>query len=121
MQAYGAGLGFEPREFSTTLPVYIPKDGPLITAAQRAYFEVTGDDAPPFTSGGGTYSRLLKNAITFGVIFPGERPRPEGLPATHGAAHGPDEFTYIPDFLRAAEIYALALVQLDEVAGEARA
>ena len=25
------------------------------------------------------------------------------------------------DFLRAAEIYALALVQLDEVAGEARA
>ena len=121
LQAYGRSLGLEPREFSTTSPVYIPKDGPLIAAAQRAYFEVTGDDAPPFTSGGGTYSRLLDNAITFGVIFPGERPRPEGLPATHGAAHGPDEFTYIPDFLRAAEIYALALVQLDEVAGEAMA
>ena len=121
LQAYGAGLGFEPREFSTTRPVYIPKDGPLIAAAQRAYFEVTGDDAPPFTSGGGTYSRLLKNAITFGVIFPGERPRPEGLPATHGSAHGPDEFTYIPDLLRAAEIYALAIVLLDEAAGEARA
>ena len=121
LQAYGQSLGLEPRDFSTTRAVYIPKDGPLIAAAQRAYFEVTGDDAPPFTSGGGTYSRLLENAITFGVIFPGERPRPEGLPATHGSAHGPDEFTYIPDFLRAAEIYALALVQLDEVAGEARA
>ena len=93
----------------------------LIAAAQRAYFEVTGDAAPPFTSGGGTYSRLLKNAITFGVIFPGERPRPEGRPATHGSAHGPDEFTYIPDLLRAAEIYALAIVLLDEVAGEAGA
>ena len=114
-------LGLEPREFSTTSPVYIPKDGPLIAAAQRAYFEVTGDDAPPFTSGGGTYSRLLKNAITFGVIFPGERPRPEGLPATHGAAHGPDEFTSISDLLRAAEIYALALVLLDEAAEEAGA
>lgn len=121
LQAYGRSLGLEPREFSTTSPVYIPKDGPLIAAAQRAYFEVTGDDAPPFTSGGGTYSRLLKNAITFGVIFPGERPRPEGLPATHGAAHGPDEFTSISDLLRAAEIYALALVLLDEAAEEAGA
>ena len=121
LQAYGQSLGLEPRDFSTTRAVYIPKDGPLIAAAQRAYFEVTGDDAPPFTSGGGTYSRLLKNAITFGVIFPGERPRPEGLPATHGAAHGPDEFTSISDLLRAAEIYALALVLLDEAAEEAEA
>ena len=32
-----------------------------------------------------------------------------------------DEFTYIPDLLRAAEIYALAIVLLDEAAGEARA
>ena len=114
LQAYGRSLGFVPRDFSTTTPVYIPKDGPLIGAAQRAYFEVTGDPAEPFTSGGGTYSRLLKNAVTFGLTFPGKRPRPEGLPATHGAAHGPDEFAYIPDLLRAAEIYALALCLMDE-------
>ncbi|HIS04300.1 MAG TPA: Sapep family Mn(2+)-dependent dipeptidase [Candidatus Pullichristensenella avicola] len=114
LQAYGRSLGFEAREFSTTGPVYIPKDGPVIQAAQRAYFEITGDPAQPFTSGGGTYSRVLENAVTFGPTFPGQRPRPEGLPASHGAAHSPDEFLYIPDFLRAAEIYALAICLLDE-------
>lgn len=117
LQDYGRSLGFVPREFSTTAPVYIPKDGPLIQAAQNAYFEVTGDPAAPYTSGGGTYSRLLANAVTFGPAFPGKRPRPEGLPDTHGAAHGPDEFIYLPDLLRAAEIYALALCRIDEAVG----
>ena len=64
---------------------------------------------------------MLKNAITIGVIFPGERPRPAGRPATPGAAHGPEECTYSPALWRAAEIYALAIVLLDEAAGEARA
>ena len=77
---------------------------------------MTGDPAQPFTSGGGTYARLLSNAVTFGLIFPGERPRPENLPATHGGAHGPDELLYIPDMLRATEIYALAIRLLDEAA-----
>ena len=121
LQAYGKGLGFAPRGFATTRPVYVDKNGPLIQAAQRAYFEVTGDDAPPFTTGGGTYARLLKNAITFGLIFPGVRVRPEGLPEGHGSAHGPDEFLYIPDFLRAMEVYALAIVMLDRAVGEAKA
>lgn len=114
LQAYGRSLGFIPRDFSTTAPVYIPKDGPVIQAAQRAYFEITGDPAQPFTSGGGTYSRVLDNAVTFGHGFPGPRPRPDGLPDTHGAAHSPDEYLYIPDLLRAAEVYALAICLLDE-------
>lgn len=116
LQDYGRSLGFRPREFSTTAPVYIPKDDPIIQAAQRAYFEVTGDPAEPFTSGGGTYARLLSNAVTFGLIFPGERPRPDGLPDGHGGAHAPDELLYIPDLLRGMEIYALAIRLLDDAA-----
>ncbi len=116
LQDYGRGLGFVPRDFSTTTPVYIPKDGPLgIGAAQRAYFEVTGDPAEPFTSGGQAHLlAAVEERRDLRPDFPGERPRPEGLPATHGAAHGPDEFAYIPDLLRAAEIYALALCLMDE-------
>lgn len=121
LQAYGRTLGMEPREFSTTRPVYMPKDAPLIAAAQRAYFEVTGDDTPPYTSGGGTYARVLDNAVTFGICFPGDRPRPEGLPASHGAGHSPDEFVSIPDLLSAAEIYALTIVSMDGIVGEAGA
>ena len=57
---------------------------------------------------------MRDNAVTFGHGFPGPRPRPDGLPDTHGAAHSPDEYLYIPDLLRAAEVYALAICLLDE-------
>ena len=81
LQAYGRSLGFEAREFSTTGPVYIPKDGPVIQAAQRAYFEITGDPAQPFTSGAAPIPRAGKRRHLRRPTFPGQRPRPEGLPA----------------------------------------
>lgn len=113
LQAYARDLGFEPCDFSTTQPVYIPKDDPLVQAMQAAYFEVTGDPTPPYTTGGGTYARVLANAITFGPAFPGEKRRLEGLPQTHGNGHAPDESLYIPDLLHAMEVYALAMRMLD--------
>jgi succinyl-diaminopimelate desuccinylase len=113
LHRFARGLGLVPREFRTTAPVYMPKGDPRVEALQRAYFDATGDPAEPYTTGGGTYARWLPNAITFGISFPGEHPRPEGLPEGHGDVHAPDEYLHIPSLVRAAEVYAHAILTLD--------
>ena len=115
-EAYARSLGFEPFDVKTTRPVYMPKDDPRIVALQELYAELTGDAREPYTMGGGTYSRVIENAITFGPGFPDMDNRPEGLPEGHGGAHAPDEYLYIPSLLRAALIYACALLTLDRPA-----
>ena len=106
--------GFEVLETKTTEPVFMNKNYPRVLALQKAYFEMTGDDRPPYTMGGGTYSRCLENAITFGLSMP-QTVRPEGLPQGHGAAHAPDEFLYIPHWLTGTMILLNAVLALDEI------
>ena len=115
-KAYATGLGFDPYEVSTTKPVFMPKEDPRVRALMGIYAEVTGDtESQPYSMGGGTYSRCLDNAITFGPGLPGERVRPEDLPEGHGGAHAPDEFLYLPNLFKAMPIYALAIAELDEI------
>lgn len=78
------------------------------------YAEIAGERHEPYTMGGGTYSRVLKNSITFGPGFPDLKERPN-IPQNHGGAHAPDEFMHIPGYRRAFEIYACAIKRLDEV------
>lgn len=113
-RAYAERLGFQIAELATTPPVYMPKDDPRIALLTDLYAEITGVRAEPYTMGGGTYSRELKNAITFGPGFPELAEKPD-LPENHGGAHAPDEFLHIPSFRRAFEIYACAVKRLDEV------
>lgn len=114
-KAYAEKLGFDPYRVEITPPVYMPKDDPRMVALTDLYAEFTGTRLEPYTMGGGTYSRELKNSITYGPSFPDRKQRPEGLPENHGGAHAPDEFLYIPDFLKAFEIYVAAVVKLDEI------
>ena len=114
-EAYAASLGFETFDMHTSEGVNIPRDDPRILTLQAVYTEVTGDERPPYTMGGGTYSKKIPNAITFGLGNPTASHRPEGLPEGHGGAHAPDEYRYLPDLLRAAKIYAAALPALDAV------
>ena len=118
LHRFARGLGLSPRDFRATRPVYMPKDDPRVEALQRAYFDATGDPAGPYTTGGNTYARELENAVTFGISFPGEQPRPDGLPEAHGGAHAPDEYLHIPSLIRAAEIYAHAILTLDPSLGK---
>ena len=112
---YAAGLGFEAYAMSCTPPVYMPKDDPRMVTVTNLYAEITGTYVEPYTMGGGTYSRELSNAITFGPGFPDFNGRPEGLPEHHGGAHAPDEYMSISSFLRAFEVYACAIKALDDV------
>ena len=115
-KAYASGLGFDPYQVSTTNPVFMPKEDPRVQALMGIYAEVTGDtETQPYSMGGGTYSRCLENAITFGPGFPNSEARPDDLPEGHGGAHAPDEYLYIPNLLRAMPIYACAIAELDEI------
>ncbi len=113
-RAYAESLGFEPSNLETTPPVFMPKDDPRVALLTDLYAEMTGTRVEPYTMGGGTYSRVLKESITFGPGFPDLKERPE-LPENHGGAHAPDEFMHIPSYRRAFEIYACAVKRLDEV------
>jgi succinyl-diaminopimelate desuccinylase len=113
-RAYAQKLGFEPSGLETTPPVYMPKDDPRMALLTDLYAEMTGTRLEPYTMGGGTYSRVLKDSITFGPGFPDLKERPD-LPPNHGGAHAPDEFLHIPSYRRAFAIYACAVKQLDEV------
>ncbi len=47
-------------------PFYIAADTPAIRACIDTYNEVTGENATPFTMGGGTYARHFPYAVSFG-------------------------------------------------------
>jgi succinyl-diaminopimelate desuccinylase len=111
-EAYAREKGYSIESFKLKKPFYIPKDDPRIQALQRGYREFTGRDDEPYTSGGGTYSRELKNAVTFGPSFP-DSDRPDFLPEGHGHAHEPDEVQSIPEMKTMLKLYALALQALD--------
>ncbi|MDA8346040.1 MAG: Sapep family Mn(2+)-dependent dipeptidase [Thermaerobacter sp.] len=81
---------------------WVAKDDPLVQRLLGVYRAHTGDDSPPLTMGGLTYARTLGRAVAFGPAFPG---RPE-------VAHQADEHVFVEDLLRAARIYADAIVEL---------
>ena len=116
---YAAKEGFAVEALTVKKPFYMPKDDPRIRALQAVYREITGRDDAAYTTGGGTYSRELENAVTFGPGFP-DSPRPDFLPEGHGRAHEPDEAQSIPEIETTMVLYAAALLALDGIADEGR-
>lgn len=110
--------GFAVARISSSEPFYIPKDDPRVVALQDLYHEVTGRDDEPYAMGGGTYSRVVPNAISFGPGIMGEQHDWSFLPEGHGHAHGRDEITSVRSILTCSVIYAVALAMLDELVDE---
>ncbi|MGI6153133.1 MAG: dipeptidase PepV [Christensenellaceae bacterium] len=97
--------GFE--DFTVTtkfeMPVhYVDKDSKLVTGLQRAYQEITGEEAVCKTIGGATYARAFGNSVAFGPLFPGQK----------GTEHQPDEHIEIDTLIKFADILANAIVIL---------
>lgn len=90
-------------------PFYIEPDAAPIRALVDTYNEVTGEDAKPFTIGGGTYARHFPAAVSFG---------PERLdtvlPEFAGSIHGANEGADLEQLLQALKIYIVSLVQLEQ-------
>lgn len=99
----------------TANPYYInPKDKKVL-ALMQIYKELTGDDAQPYAMGGGTYSRVIPNGISYGPGLRTKRVLPEFLPEGHGGGHGPDEVLNIESWLLSFRIYVNSILKLDEL------
>ena len=91
-------------------PFYMELDNPAVQVCIRAYNDVTGEQAEPYTIGGGTYARHMKNAVSFGPEHP-ERPQPDFA----GPIHGVDEAASKAYLLEALKVYILALLELEKL------
>ena len=107
-EAIGSGASLE--DVQAGEPFYIEADTPAIRACIDTYNEVTGENATPFTMGGGTYARHFPYAVSFG---------PEHndmvLPEFGGPMHGANEAAPIDKLLEALKIYILALLRLEQL------
>ena len=91
-------------------PFYIEADSPAILACIDTYNAVTGENAKPFTMGGGTYARHFPYAVSFGPEH-----NDTVLPPFGGPMHGANEAASLDELLEAVKIYALALLELQKV------
>ena len=91
-------------------PFYMSLDNPAVQVCINAYNAVTGENAKPYTIGGGTYARDFPNAVSFGPEHP-ERP----VPAFAGPIHGVDEAASKAWLLEALKVYILALIELEKL------
>ena len=85
-------------------------DNPAVQVCINAYNDVTGENAKPYTIGGGTYARDFPNAVSFGPEHP-ERPQPDFA----GPIHGVDEAASIDFLMEALKVYILALIELEKL------
>lgn len=86
-------------------PIYMDEDHFLIQKLMKAYKKVTGDhEAKSLVISGGTYARAMKNAVAFGINFPGEKE----------TAHLIDEYIDIDNLLKCTEIFAEAIYELNK-------
>ena len=105
-----AGDLAEVRLLRDAAPFYMPLDNPAIQACIGAYNAVTGENAEPFTIGGGTYARDFPNAVSFGPEH-FDRPVPDFV----GPIHGADEGACLEWLLEALKVYILALIELEKL------
>ena len=110
-----AQRGFAEAGISVTQPFHIPKEDARVTALQEVYRELTGREDPPYTMGGGTYSREVPDAISFGFGMPGMKHDLSFLPAGHGGAHGRDEVLWMDKIENGMKLYLGALLALDDL------
>lgn len=87
---------------SNSNPHYVSEEDELIQTLLQVYRKYSNDYSKPLSTGGGTYARVMKKGVAFGMLFPGEV----------DVAHQADEFVDIENLIKAAAIYAEAIVNL---------
>lgn len=95
-------LGFTLMVTENSEPHHVDANSELIQKLSKVYERNTGEKAELLAIGGGTYARELDNGVAFGMLFPGE---PD-------IAHQADEFVVIENLIKAAAIYADAIIEL---------
>ena len=88
---------------------YISPTGAGVTVLMDVYNRVTARGEKPYVMSGGTYARLIPNAVTFGGEFPDEK-----FPDFVGTIHGKNEGISLATYMLAARLYTEALVELQK-------
>lgn len=96
-------------------PNYFPREHPAVDRLTAVYNELTGSHAEPFVMGGGTYARKLPHAFAYGMGIPGDKNEHEMFLPGHGGAHEPDEALKLNSLWKGAELFAAALLELNEI------
>lgn len=99
------GLEWELIKFQKEL--YLEETHPLVTTLLGVYNEVTNENAKPLTTGGGTYARAFDNCLAFGMVFTSQN--------MIDNMHQPNECLEVKFIMPALEIYAKAIVALDNL------
>lgn len=82
---------------------YVDKNSFLVKKLQESYQSITGDNInKPFTIGGGTYAKFIKNCVAFGP----QRPN------SPDCCHIANEYKKIDEFIEEIAIYAKAIYEL---------
>lgn len=95
------------RKTRDDVPFLVDPQSPAVQALLSSYNQATGEDAEPFTMGGGTYAREFSCAASFGPEKPWEQ-----VPEWVGGMHGPDEGVSEQLLKEALRIYALTIGKL---------
>ena len=62
--------GLNVKILSHSKPLVLPENSPLLPLLNSSYKSVMGEDAPTYSTGGGTYARTLQNrGVAFGPTF----------------------------------------------------
>lgn len=100
---YASEFGLKVENFNYSKSHYVDPNSNLVKTLVSSYQQCYGDfENKPFTIGGGTYARAIKNAVAFGPMFLGRE----------DVVHQPDEYIFISDFVKWIEIYAHAIYEL---------
>ena len=95
---------------TSRVPFYIDAGSPAIQTLIQTYKRVTGENATPFTMGGGTYARHFPYAVSFGPEH-----ADQFCPDFAGPMHGANEGAEFDKLIEALKIYILALLRLQEI------
>ena len=90
------------------------KSGEALSAILDACEDFSGTRPEPFTMGGGTYARHLKNAYSVGTFVPYIHD-PFDAPEGHGGAHQADEHLPVDAFLENAALVTDILYRLSSL------
>lgn len=102
LPAAAKALGIQASDIAVRPGFALLKDHPLVRTLMGVYNEINGTNDEPLAIGGGTYARMLPNAMAYGMAF-------ETDPET---AHMADERISVESFMKATRIFANAIAEL---------
>ncbi|MDD4849566.1 MAG: M20/M25/M40 family metallo-hydrolase [Gemmiger sp.] len=113
LKALGKRYGLEVCVLSNSKPSFFPEQAPFVQALMKSYRACTGSKTPPFVMSGGSYARMLPNAVAYGMASEHKTLyREMGWPNGIGDYHQTNESICIEELMEGIVIYCLSLLEL---------